>query len=187
MAEALPVFPKFDPSSDTGDVVVRWKKWVSRFRNLMVAINVTNADRQKALLLHYVGDDTLDIFDTLTLPIAQDAETTVDVAIRCLTSHFAPKQNTEFEVYKFRQAKQSSGEDIMAFLTGLRHMAGLCEFVDANREIKSQLIAGCQSAKLRRRALSDTTMTLDRLIEYARTAELAEGQAANMEQEMQKR
>ena len=106
MAEALPIFPRFDPSPEAGDVVIRWRKWTSRFKNLMTAINVTNDARQKALLLHYVGEETNDIFDTLVVPQPTEGEIHTDVAIRALTTHFAPKQNREFEVYKFRQAKQ---------------------------------------------------------------------------------
>ena len=63
----IPSFPRFEPHVDTGDVAVRWRKWVGKFRNLMVALNIDNDARQKALLLHYVGDETTDIFDTLSV------------------------------------------------------------------------------------------------------------------------
>ena len=59
----IPSFPRFEPHVDTGDVAVRWRKWVGKFRNLMVAMNIGNDARQKALLLHYVGDETTDIFE----------------------------------------------------------------------------------------------------------------------------
>ena len=34
---------------------IRFKKYIARFRNLIVA-NITDAKRQKALLLHYAGE-----------------------------------------------------------------------------------------------------------------------------------
>ena len=104
MVEALPVFPRYDPCPEAGNVVIRWRKWTSRFRNLMTAINMTNDARQKSLLLHYVGEETNDIFDTLVVPQLTEGEIHTDVAIKVLTAHSAPKQNREFEVYKFRQA-----------------------------------------------------------------------------------
>ena len=61
----IPSFPRFEPHVDTGDVAVRWRKCVGKFRNIMVAMNIDNDARQKALLLHYVGDEPTDIFDTL--------------------------------------------------------------------------------------------------------------------------
>ena len=104
------------------------------FKNLMIAINVTEEARQKALLLHYAGEEINDIFDTLE-PLAKTGdETETDAAIKTLTAHFAPKQNREFEVYKFRQAKQTKGEEIAVFLTRLRQMAATCEFTDPKRE-----------------------------------------------------
>ena len=65
MAEALPHFPPFDISDEPGAKGPRWKKYITRFKNLMVAMNITDAARQRALLLHYVGEDTNEIFDTL--------------------------------------------------------------------------------------------------------------------------
>ena len=185
MAEALPIFPRFDPSPEAGDVVIRWRKWTGRFRNLMTAINVTNDARQKALLLHYVGEETNDIFETLVVPQPAEGETHTDVAIRVLTAHFAPKQNREFEVYKFRQVKQEKGEDIASLLTRLRQMAVTCEFADTDREIKTQLIQGCTSSRLRRKALSDPAMTLNQMVEQGRAAELSELQATGIEKEFQ--
>ena len=43
----------------------------------------------KAMLLHYVGEETLDIYETLGDAVAGDGEKQVDKAIDVLTSHFA--------------------------------------------------------------------------------------------------
>lgn len=67
MAEALPTFPPFDPNADLGAPCVRFKKYISRFQNLIIATNITDPKRQKALLLHYAGEEVNDIFETLTL------------------------------------------------------------------------------------------------------------------------
>jgi hypothetical protein len=183
MAFSLPNFQKFDPSPDAGDVVVRWNKWINRFRNMLAALAIDNDEQRKALFLHYIGEETYDIYETLTLPIAGEGEMQTDVAIRALTVHFSPRRNREFEVYKFRQLKQDKGEEVIAFVTRLRHMATTCEFHDVDVEIKSQLIQGCQSNRLRRKALSDPTMTLNNMIEFARAAEMAELQATGIERD----
>ena len=54
MAEALPQFPPFDISDEPGVKGPRWKKYITRFKKLMVAMNITDAAKQRALLLHYV-------------------------------------------------------------------------------------------------------------------------------------
>ena len=78
-------------------------------------MGVSEDERQKAMLLHYVGEETLDIYETLGDAVAGDGEKQVDKAINVLTSHFAPKMNTECEIHKFRQARQEAEEDFNHF------------------------------------------------------------------------
>ncbi|KAJ8001172.1 hypothetical protein DPEC_G00188520 [Dallia pectoralis] len=61
-------------------------------------------------------------------------------------------------------------------------LAKNCEFTDVSHEIKAQLIQSCSSTRLRRRALREPNDSLDNLLEYGRTLELSEQQAAGMEQ-----
>jgi hypothetical protein len=62
-----------------------------------------------------------------------------------LKEYFAPKKNTEYEVYRFRQAKQSPEETIDSFHTRLRQLALNCEFADTSKEVKAQIIQGTLS------------------------------------------
>jgi hypothetical protein len=63
-------------------------------------------------------------------------------------------------------------EDIASY----RQLPVTCDFSDVNRELKSQVIQGCRSNRLHRKALTDPTLTLDKLVECA--AELAESQSS---------
>ena len=83
MSDALPNYPNFD-SNSSGDVAIRWTKWVSRFKNIMLACNITDQMRQRALLLHYAGEQTHDIFDTLPDTVATENENTLDKAVDAL-------------------------------------------------------------------------------------------------------
>ena len=40
-----------------GELSQGWRKYMSRFENPMLAMNITNAIRKKAMLLHYVGEE----------------------------------------------------------------------------------------------------------------------------------
>ena len=52
----LPKFPRFSLNEDEmHSVGVRWKKYMSRFNNFLVALNINTAARKQALLLHYGG------------------------------------------------------------------------------------------------------------------------------------
>ena len=173
MAQGLPVFPSFsvhEPGVDN-----RWRKWTNRFENLMLGMDIKDKKRQRALFLHYAGEEVNDIFETLT-STGDDYET----AKTKLTEYFAPKKNTEYEIYKFRQSHQENDETLDSFHTRLRQLSRNCEFSDIDREIKSQIIQGCKSSRLRRKALRED-LSLDSLIKEARAQELSDFHAAEIE------
>ncbi|XP_028413864.1 uncharacterized protein K02A2.6-like [Dendronephthya gigantea] len=181
MATNLPSFPAFDITQDQGALGPRWKKYIARFRNLVVALNINDKKRQRALLLHYAGEHVNDIFDTLPDTTATDDENPFEKAVEALTAYFTPKKNVVYEEYQFRQAKQEQGEKFMAFYTRLKQLSQTCEFTDPDREIKSQLIQQCISSKLRRKALSEPEIALQSLLDYGKTLELTETQVADLE------
>ena len=149
MAASLPNFPSFPVHENTE---TRWRKWISRLENLFIGLYIKDKKRQRALLLHYAEEDVNAIFDTLTYT-GQDFAT----AKLKLKEYFAPKKNTEYEAYRFRQAKQSPEETIDSFNTRIRQLSLNCEFADTSKQVKSQIIQGCHSTRLRGKALHDDT------------------------------
>ena len=63
MAVQLPPFPLFNPDTDPTSVSQRWFKWVQCFTNFLLALNIDDKKRQRALLLHYAGEKVYDILD----------------------------------------------------------------------------------------------------------------------------
>jgi hypothetical protein len=75
MEIAIPLFPPFDTDSDKVNAIPRWDCWIGRVENLLVLLKLValhgadaNAiaginDRTMALLLHYVGERTYDIYE----------------------------------------------------------------------------------------------------------------------------
>ena len=56
----------------------------------------------------------------------------------------------------------------------LRHLAKSCEFHDADREIKSQIVQRCTLSKVRDKGLSDPDVSLNNLFKFVRTLEATE-------------
>ena len=173
---SLPSFPSFDVHLD-GSVGPRWKKWLARFERLLIVTNITEAKHQRALLLHYAGPAVDEIFDTL--PDTGEAKD-YKKAIDALNAYFIPQVNTAFEEYNFREAKQQNGETIDAYHTRLRQLAQTCDFNNIDKEVKTQIIIGCSSQRLRRRALRDNPSLKDLLL-VGRTQERSEAQAEAVE------
>ena len=169
----MPNLPAFDPYSDPPSLCTRWTKWQRRFEDAMIGFDIKSAKRQRALLLHFGGEDLQDVFETL------DNTGTVDEikpALDALTAYFTPKKNTVYEAIIFRDAVQEENETIDQFCTRLRKLAKKCDFADSDREIQIQILAKCRSDYLRKRAL-EKERSLSNLLELARTIELAESRA----------
>lgn len=78
MAIAIPVFPQFDADSDKTTAGARWDRWIGRLENLFIVLKLVVADdanqgaakliddRKRALLLHYVGERTYDLYEAQT-------------------------------------------------------------------------------------------------------------------------
>jgi hypothetical protein len=186
LANSIPSMAAFMPDVEPNSVAPRWKRWSERFENLIIAMNVTDQARKKALLLHLAGEAVFEIFEGLVLDdIPDDADATVTnvytVAKKALDDHFNPKKNTEFERFNFRSAKQQPIENIDSYHVRLRSLAKHCEFANVDAEIKSHIIQTCRSTRLRRRALTDATLTLKALIDLGRSMELTEQQTQLIE------
>ena len=67
---------------------------------------VDSDKHKKALLLHYVGEEVFDIFETLP----NHETSNFDEAIKLLTDNFCPKKSKEFEIHRFQKAKQMEDE-----------------------------------------------------------------------------
>ena len=171
----LPSFPSFSVHTDTGSTGPRWEKYVKRLEIMFDAFTVTEDKQKRALLLHYAGEEVMDVFDTLP-DTGADYKTAHDK----LQAYFSPKRNIEYERFMFRETTQEKGETVDMFQTRLQKLAEHCEFHDKNQEIKSQIIRGCLSARLRRRALREE-QTLQQLLDLARSLEVSESQALGME------
>ena len=69
-------------------------------------------------------------------------------------------------------------ETVDQFVTCLRKLA---ELTDLNRELKSAIVKNCTSKHLRRYAVREEDMTLDKILAKAQALESSEKQAKGME------
>ena len=173
----MPSFPEFEllPRDTVG---LRFEKWTKRLDLLFTAIDITDAKRKKAILLHYGGEELSDIFETLTI---QGDSDDYQKTVKTLKDHFTPRDCIDQHVYNFHKEVQRPNENISAFHTRLQLIAKQCRFANANDEIRRQLIHGCRSSRLCRKPL-ENALSLDALLKAASAMELAEEQAAEYEQ-----
>ncbi|XP_040073801.1 uncharacterized protein LOC115328222 [Ixodes scapularis] len=190
----LPTFSFNACATDANNVGTEWLKWVRRFENFVVACGITSDARKTALLLHYIGQEIHDTYCALPEPPATAPAATASAvsstagesllytaARKKLDAYFAPRVNTTFEVYRFRQAKQVEGESLDSFYAKLRQLARHCAFADSYMEIKNQILLSTTSSRLRRYAMQHD-LDLEGILKQGRIFEEVEHNVTLIEQ-----
>ena len=171
--------PPFDPDADVGaSVAPKWKLWVSDFTTFLVAHDITDPKRKRALLLFLTGPRVRDIFQQLP-DTGEHGD--FGTALTCLNIYFEPLNNQVHEVYKFRQSTQAPQETIDQFHTRLRGLGETCEFHDLDFEIMLQIVQHGTSSHLCKQALHNNNLTLQQLLLLGRQEEMSRFQAADIE------
>ena len=178
-----PSLASFDIDLDRSNVGYRWKEWVKRFENYLVATNITDDKRKKALLLLYGGEEIFKLSETLDMTprpaagagdAAVPAETQFAAAKRVLTEHFHPKANAQFNRLAFRQAHQQKDESLDQFYARVKQLSEGCEHTDNDAEIRTQLMCGTNSTSFRKLILKEPTLSLEQLLTKGRAEEKAD-------------
>ena len=174
-------FGPFDPDLDPTSVGARFRKYLDRFKVYVVAMNIKDKARTRALFLHCAGPKVQDIFDTL-----EDTGEDFETAGNKLLEYFEPKKHRLFNIYQFRQLAQEEEESYDDYATRLKQAAVSCEFAPDWRdiEIQMQLIEKGKSKRVRRRLLSKPH-SLTEALDFARAQESSDRQAKKIETEKQ--
>ena len=86
---ALPVFKKFDIHEEPTALGTRWKLWLSELENLILALDIKDKKRQRAMLMYYAGPDVHSIYQTLIS--GEEADEVYEAAKKKLSDYFEPK------------------------------------------------------------------------------------------------
>ena len=134
----------------TGEDFERWSKGVERY---LVAVNISESNRKCAVLLHLLGPDIADVYDTLPDP-ADPPQDVFDCCKIKLTSYLSPSHNVIAERMSFHNMCMQTGEEFDQFLGRLRVQGRRCGFsvAEQERELRDRCVAG-SSGKLRERLL----------------------------------
>ena len=103
----MPGVQPFKCLGDPNTVAQNWVEEIKSFEYFLSASGIRNDARQNAMLLHMVGPETREVFETL---VPEDE--TYEKALEALDEHFSVKKNVPFERSVFHQARQKSSESI---------------------------------------------------------------------------
>lgn len=106
-----------EPLNLDGNIAENWRKFQQKFENFMKAcsLNEEIEERKVAVLLNFVGDDALDLFNTFE-PLTNQQRTLQNV-LGQFKNHCEPKKNEIYERFLFNSIVQKEGQTFDAFLT----------------------------------------------------------------------
>ena len=92
--------PPSDPDTDVGvSVALKWKLWLSDFATFLVAHDITDPKRKRALLLVLAGPQSARNIFRKVPDTGEDGD--FNTALAYLNTYFEPLMNRVYEVYKF--------------------------------------------------------------------------------------
>lgn len=150
-----------------------WSKWKQIFNIFLIAMKYDKEEenRKIAILLHCMGEQCLDIYNTF-----EDAKKkTYDAVVQSFDNYFIPKINLSVERHNFFSHQQ--GQDSLdTFLTKLKKLASSCDFGD----LKDSLIRDIficnmdkQHSNIRQKLLSEYNIELDKIVNMYKSMELS--------------
>ena len=132
-----------------GNLAENWRRWRQRFELYGKCIDLESKTKQTqvAILLHTLGPDCLDIYNTFTYreavtladgidPVPGEDRDDINIVMTKFEQHFSPLKNVTYERFMFFNRAQKQGEAIDQYVVDLKKMAAKCEF----GELKDSLI-----------------------------------------------
>lgn len=114
----------FEPGTDPAS---SWGKWKQKIELYWIAADLDKASiaKQRATLLHIIGDYGLDIYNTLSITENGNA-LTVSVILTKLTEYFEPYKNETYLRFLFFTCNQNENQTIDQYVTELKQKAANC-------------------------------------------------------------
>ena len=166
-----------------GNISSNWKKFKQKYTNYEIATGISSKDSSTrvATLLTVIGNDAIDVFNTLTWDEEGDDKKIEKVLLK-FEEHCEPMKNVSYERYKFFSRAQESGESIDQYVTILRKLCETCEFGTLkNSLIKDRIVLGVNSTKTRERLLRVPDLTLQKALDVVRSAEATDMQMKELD------
>ena len=139
-------------------------------------------DVKIAILLHTIGEEALEVYNTLTVTTADGDDIVMDDVLEAFKEYCSPQKNVVFERHQFWSHAMSPGITVDRFITELRQKSKDCEFGRSEDDmLRDKLVFSINDSRLKERLLRENGLALRRAIEICRSTELAKTQIQAMQ------
>ncbi|KAG8181938.1 hypothetical protein JTE90_000049 [Oedothorax gibbosus] len=165
---ALGTIEPFDPANADA-----WDSYKERLEFFLLANDVTEPDKERAVFLTVCGKETYALLKSLIAPDLPSSKTLPQLLTE-LSNHFKPTTSEISNTVKFFQRSQRPGEGVSAYLAELRRLAVDCNFgANLSRQLRDRFVSGLADEACQRRLLAESTLTLECALGRAKASEAA--------------
>lgn len=164
-----------------GNLSENWRCFQRDFGIFMRAaeLNAKSDAVRINLFLNAVGQDALEVYESLQLTEAQREN--YDMTVAAFEAFCNQRKNTVYERFKFYQRKQKDGEPFDSFHMDLKKLVKNCEFGERQNEaLRDQIVIGVSDTKLQTTLLETTNLSYDTAVQKSRAKEVTKEQTTNM-------
>ena len=158
---------------DSSNVSDAWRKWKQRFELFSLASGLSSKEEgiQAATLLHVVGPDALEIYNTFTWEADGDRNKVTKI-LEKFEAYCVSRRNITWERHIFNTRSQHDGETIDQYVTDLKTKAQTCEFKELKDGlIRDRIVCGIRCDKTRSKLLREPDLTLQKAVDICRASE----------------
>jgi hypothetical protein len=163
--------PDFVYEGDPSTIGTRWETHVKLFKISLVADNVTDETRKKAMFLRSMGEEAFKVYETLCKECEID---TLDEVYDFMKGHIVAKRSEFSEIIIFRRTMRHPSERVGAYAVRLQGLTRHCKFSNPEKEVLTQLIASCNMDEFQRAACKLDNLNLKSALELAEGYERVE-------------
>jgi len=167
-------------SGNTGE---NWRRWIQRFNIYMTASGSdSKVEKVKiAILLHALGEEALEVYNSLSVESEEEEETTMQDIVTALEKYCLPRKNVVFERHQFWAYPMPDSITIDKYVTELKQKSKDCEFGSTESEmLRDKIVFSIGDQRLKERLLREINLTLEKTVDICRAAEAAKTQIQAM-------
>uniref|UniRef100_A0A8C5G7Q3 Zinc finger protein 135-like n=1 Tax=Gouania willdenowi TaxID=441366 RepID=A0A8C5G7Q3_GOUWI len=120
--------------SFTDNSADNWHSWEQSFRWYIAASGEKDEKVKIDILLHAIGEDALEVYNTLTVR-AEGGKLTMEDVLQAFKDYCSPQKNVVFERYQYWSHQMKTGTSVNTFITELQQKSKDCFFGISEHDI----------------------------------------------------
>ena len=155
-----------------------WSTYTERLGYYFEANGVTDANKQRSILLSVCGPATFKLMKSLTDSLATHS---FEVICAMVKDYLEPVPSPIVQRFKFNTRSRAPGESIAAYITALRQVAEHCQYgANLKEMLRDRLVCGVAHEATQKRLHAEKDLTFDKAYTLALAIEAAERDTKNI-------